>query len=906
MLKSKGNIPQPNLFSEINKNISILYNEEILLNLTKNSISHFNNSEFVNLESFIQLSNLLKSQIKKNKNLNIDPIYSLTYSYILVMKNTVQNFTIISKILFAFAGLYSELSLIEKSCFVILNKFEIDHVINTENFNRNNNSTSLIEREFMHNYKTLSHFKDPQHFKNIVISFFQNLEVTKIINKEINMNFFILLLNNLLCINNDNFSFYINLSYEFLDKNKNEIFQNISQVHFNNLVKILSRMNEVLLKNNENLSLFTQNLIVSNKVKILLYELLFSSKFANLEITYTFISNHINEYLILQKTKNFKNLLLEKHNFLKESLIDDFFTFICNRLESESDENRLSNYAYLIGKIYSFYFNFGSISQTVEERSVFYSNKILQIYKKTKLVINELIIIKVNLFKDFMVVSKNKINEVKITDQILSHIEEITVLFRNIKLNSESDNEFFISIIKFLKRCGDNLMIVLVNNLSSYYTLWNITEKLEKLFEIFILDKKDILTKKNEFLEFHKFYSLLKIFNFSATDKDLKSFYKIISNFLGEKNSLNNIQTQHDEILVKISLLMTYYSKSSEFEKMIHLTLIISKYNYEVFTYSLTILFSNLKKNKNFQISDKNVYFFLEKILELLKHFETQSLNNFKKDNKLFDITKFFRHLEKNILYIFKIIISNLISHLRSNNLDEFSNQCNKFFNYFKITSDVLEQIKNFTKVEELNTSFLIMLIFLDKIFNTNEPKSEITFIKNCLDSNLFKDIISNKKYVELIETFSLQFLFEKFNNQSEIKYPKLDKINLTEINKIFLNLIFQHKQEDKLDGKFNYMNLVHNLSKIYKNFQTYDVINTVDKMKEYLTKLNHNKKSSEYKIDYVLQTENENIITNSTNLLHNDKYKTCYIDNTESSLKLINDILIKDKLYEQDYISVK
>lgn len=929
--KCKAHIQQINIYSEISKNISVLYtnNKEILLNLTKNAIS---NLEYVSLESFIQLSNLIKSEIKNNKNLCINPIYSLAYSYILAMKNQVQNFQLISKILFGFASLYSELITVENSCFVIINKFQIDRVVNSENCIRSNNSTTLVETEFLVHLNTLSNLKDPNFFKNLVFEFFQNLDVTKILNKETNMNFFILLLNNLLSLNSDNFNFFIDLSYEFIDKYKNEIFQYISGVHFNNLVKILSKMNEILLKINENLSvlILTQNLILSNKIKILLYELLFSSKYSNLETTYNFISNHINELLILQKTRNFKNYLYQKNDFLNQSFIDNFFTFIYNKLDPDTKENislnssNSCNYAYLIGKIYSFYFNFGSISPIVEERSIFYSNKILQIYKKRKLVINELIIIKVNLFKDFMVNSKHKVNDLEISDQIVSHLEEITVLFRNLKL-SPIDIEFYISIIKFLKRCGDNLMIVLINNLSNYLFLWNITEKLEKLFEIFIVDKKDFINKKNEFLEFQKFYSYLKIFNFSSTDKDLKTFYKSIYKFFGENNEtnfLNHIQTQNDDDLTRISLLMTYYMKCSEFEKMVHLTFIISKYNYEVYSYSLTVLFSNLKTNKKFQISEKNVFFFLENILELLKHFETQSGNNFKKDNKLFNMTKFFGNLEKNIIFIFKIIINNLTSYLRNSNLDEFSNKCNKFFNYFKILSDVLEQIKIITKVEDLNTSLLVMLIFLDIILNTKEPKSEMTFIKNCLESNLFNDIISNKKYVQLIEIFCLQYLYEKFNPGNcysqwqwiNISSANLDKLNMTQVYKINLNLIFQYKNEEKLEVKYNYINLSQNFFKIYKNFESYDVLNLVNKLKQNIENLDHSQSINDShneieKINKILNIENEKLRKTSLNLIQIIT-KTPNHHNSEicsRSLNLINELITKDRLiYEHDYILVK
>ena len=90
----------------------------------------------------------------------------------------------------------------------------------------------------------------------------------------------------------------------------------------------------------------------------------------------------------------------------------DLFDFICNKLEFLTREgDKRFNYAYILGKLYSFYYNFGSASIEVEEKTILFSNKILHLYQTSRIVINELILIKVNLFKDFLVTSKNKISE---------------------------------------------------------------------------------------------------------------------------------------------------------------------------------------------------------------------------------------------------------------------------------------------------------------------------------------------------------------------------------------------------------------------------------------------------------------------------------------------------------------
>jgi hypothetical protein len=278
----------------------------------KNQILGQNIFEFLNL-----LKNFIKNNISLSRT-NIDLIFSFIIIGISLLSQEqiyVKQINYMENILFSLAMIYSELSEFRK-CLIVIKKFLMLENENLKISNCLNKFCSFMDTfettcsEFHRFLKGLETNTCLTFIQNeIKISLFDLVDMKSILQNEFKTNFLILMLNSLISISGSENRSVIYVTYHFLHEqhiniisaNSNSI---LSQRHFNNITKVLCKMNEILLKtNSKEFSKENKNdLIYSNLIKILMYEFLFSSKNTDLGVTLVFITNHINELIILQNS----------------------------------------------------------------------------------------------------------------------------------------------------------------------------------------------------------------------------------------------------------------------------------------------------------------------------------------------------------------------------------------------------------------------------------------------------------------------------------------------------------------------------------------------------------------------------------------------------------------------------
>jgi hypothetical protein len=710
------------IFSLLKKNENILTQADILL---IHSFDLINGLDVMNspisFDSISFVINLLKSKLKNEKNLQIDPLFCLSYS-LLYLFNKSMITTTSSKVLFSYAGIYTELLQNEKSCYVIIKHFELQNRLE-KSINCIIQSSVWIENEFKEAYKNITNIHEG--IKDLISLTFHSLSLIKLIKDENQMNFFILFLNNLISLPEE--IEYIEKSYNYIDSHKQEIKSYISQMHFNNLVKILCRMSESLLKkqttyNKKNKSLSL--LIFSNKINILLNDFLFTSKYSNKETTFLFLTNEINELLRLLISKNLTNLFQDEPSFLSKSLLLNLFDNITSGLE----KLLLNSFEYLtiIGKIYNFLYNFNANNIVLDQNLMqFYSNKILNFYREKHIIINETLMIKVLIFKEYLAKNKLKVEDNCISDKIGEHIDELNILIIKVRLSSDSDLDFFSVILQYIVKCFDNLVIVLVNNLEKFYNLWTLTEKIEVLCEHLLTEKKEILEKKNNYKDIIKFVSYIKIFNLSENKEKSK-----ISQLL--KTMSLNLLNDCSDIKNRTNIAIIYFIKCYEVDNIINLLTHFSKINYEVYSYCFTSTLSSLDKFKVKLISETNSDDFLDKIMLVVNLFIAITQENSSFINE--KLIQTFSKLEKIYIYSFKL----LLQKLKTRGLD-LGSQDNKIFAYLSWTFKISEKINLTWEKLECNLGCIVFLELIEFILYLQDEEQKL-----CLLLRLYKSFVSN------------------------------------------------------------------------------------------------------------------------------------------------------------------
>jgi hypothetical protein len=734
------------IFTLLKDNENLLTQADLLLAHSFKFINEIDIAKTtLNSDSISFVINLLKSKLKKEKNLQIDPLFCLSYSLLYLFNKSIIN-TTSSKVLFSFAGIYSELLQSEKSCYAIIKHFELQHRLE-KSIGCNIQSSVWIENEFKEAYKNISNIH--QGIKDLISLTFHTLGIVKLIKDENQMNFFILFLNNLISLPEE--TEYIQRSYSYLESHKQEIKSFISQMHFNNLVKILCKMSESLLKkqiNYEQKSKCLSLLVLSNKINILLNEFLFTCKYSNKETTVLFVTNEINELLRLIISKNISQLIYNEQNFLTKSHLCNLFDNITSGLEKLLSENEYLN---IIGKIYNFLYNLNSnmnnenllLNHKVMQ---FYSDKILNFYKQKQIIINETLMIKVLIFKEYLSNNKLKMTDNSISDKIGEHIDELNILIRKLKLSSNSDLDYFFVIIRFLLKCFDNLIIVLVNNLEKFYNLWTLSEKIESLFEYFLIEKKEIFDKNKEYF---KFLSFIKILNLSGEDMGHK-FMTLLKAFS------ENFSNDSVEIKNRINILIIYFLKCCEFDNVITLLKHFSLINFEIFSNSYIYTISSLDKFKVKLFSESNADAYFEKVILIVDLF----LFNLERTSLFVNekIILSYEKLEKILIFTFKLMLQRVRTKTENS---KFLNDFLPFISWMFKFSDRINKIYDNYDSNLGCIAFLELIEFILYLQEGEEKIRLLNIIYEAFKSNIFEKLMLNQKIYLLLKSIFHNILIQ-------------------------------------------------------------------------------------------------------------------------------------------------
>lgn len=808
---NQNNLFRQNIFLELKENHKLFYNKDELIKVIETLLKNLE-MNLVTSEILIGIASNIKENARKNKNLHIDPLFSLTYVMILMFNHNIIP-QLSGKLLFSYAGIFSDINQPSKSCFAILKHFELQTDLNRKSLSDNK---VWIENEFK---KILNKMENINYeILNQTSTYLMNsLDFSRIIKNDVQMNFLILLINNL--ISNENQLKLLNTIYDFLNKNKNDMINDISSLHFNNIIKIICRINELLIKSNN-----LEYLKKSNMFKILLYDILFKSKHSNSDALFSFIKNNINEFLLLQKTHNWKEILKTNKKFLDDYLINEFLNFVVINLSAFKNNKSIHDYLSIIGKLYNFYNNFCEVNIDVINKTVYYSNLILNEFVENKIIVNETFMIKVNLFKDYLNKNRQKFNEGKVADEIALQIDELIVIIQGY----DAEAEVFILIVKFLISVFENLVIILINNLTTFYSLWNITEKAAKLFDVILTNYKTVLNKKNEFSNINRFYNYLNLFN--ETDKSIKKYYLNLSKSLGD----NINQTTLEEAKRRVNMLINYFSNTNEFEKIIGTGIVLSKLNFDLLFQSLNCIL-NAADKFSVSVDESNFKFYLEKILDFIQKFSEESENS-----DISSYTKEFQNIyakmEKVILNFFNFLITKVVNLICENKIELFNTEFNTFCNYLVAIQKVCIKFKFAFKCE-ISTDVIIFLKLLESIIeknniNTTEGNtSTINFIRKGIESNFFKQLVDYSPHFSLIENICFNFLgirkISNINTKVQLNY-----------NDLVLDIINSKVEKEKSEKSdlFNFMdNIIDNL-KLFKQMNLFERIDEFSKGERFPT----------------------------------------------------------------------
>ena len=186
-------------------------------------------------------------------------------------------------------------------------------------------------------------------------------------------------------------------------------------------------------------------------------------------------------------------------------------------------------------------------------------------------------------------------------------------------------SEYHSLIVKFLISVFENLLIILINTLTTFYNLWNITEKAAKLFEVILTNYKSVLNKKNEFANIYRFYNYLNIFN--EKDTNIKNYYINLSKSLGDKFNQHSLE----EAKRRVNILVNYFNNTGEFEMLVMTGVVLSKLNYDLFFQSLNCILNAIQKYSESQEMFKKESSFknnFEKLLDLIQKFSEETENS--------------------------------------------------------------------------------------------------------------------------------------------------------------------------------------------------------------------------------------------------------------------------------------
>lgn len=313
----------------------------------------------------------------------------------------------------------------------------------------------------------------------------------------------------------------------------------------------------------------------------------------------------------------------------------------------------------------------------------------------------------------------------------------------------------------------------------------------------------------------------------------------------------------------------------------------------EIFT---TILF-HYKESLNLEISNENIKYELEKLLQYLYDVYNENIDN--KDLKL-EIEHLLFNYNKNIDCFNNFIILS----------KKLVNDKNKYLNYIPINSYLIE---NNNKLLNEYQKFIFKTKYENNtiIFNTNKLSPIIENENNKLlneeyfiENFIYKKLIKNSNFFNINEK---PYLYRNQINELIIKYLNVEKTVLEE------KLSIVNEKFDKTKNRWDFLELIV-ISEIFnlkeKSDKYVEIFNKINNNKNYDLKMVDEKEFKEkdlyfmlYKIElneneflfiYGLNRNNFNIsIVNKKHFLNQNIF---YIDKNNISIIFENNFLIKNK----------
>jgi hypothetical protein len=721
--------------SALLKTKNLIYDSNNLYSYISSCLNTSNQTDYMkSIDSLITFVDSLKSHLDKFEN-NItilDMYFTAIYILTIQVANKKDISILTTKAFFNFNIFYNELGQSDKAGFVILKYFELESRT-FENSLNNNNLTEL----FQTNLQRIQTFKVDSDLSYILsLISFKSIKLN-----DAKVNFVISLLN--IAINRHK---CLETVYDWLHINKSEFKDiNFSAKHLNNLIKLIYKLDEIVVENFiYNKDIFNNGikklLTLAFNIKILLYTLTSDN------LMHIFLSNHLTQIILI-----FRDFTITDKGFIDDYLNTVGFYKFIDLITGEiilklGQDDQITIYAKLYNicknlNLTAFAFNFGNI--------------ILQFQKDFKIIIVETVLILLNGLKEF--INENRNNIVEGLQTIADYLDNIQMAFVDLKLKDNNDAKNLIAIIRFLVKISDNMIYsIITNNIQNLESFRFIFHKLNNIFTKLSANN----SIKNVSSEISYFLIFLKILNESENSKQ-----NYFQKFLSYKT---------EDTRIRLNVLIGSLAYLNDYNNIIVLGLLINKSNSDLLTEFLNILFIFFEK---LNFSDKQ-FKFVEFVLELLNIITLSEIKNF--DNKLL------QRLENCIIRTFR----SFIKSLNNKNVSEL----NTFLNYYNILTESLKKLNCEIYTDVIVFFELLNNFDLENLFNLESNGCNI--LKQILSSDfltlldLFRETNSSFEAKRAIQSIVVQNISIDCCNKNYKKlypYPMvhclMDRLNSVNLN---------------------------------------------------------------------------------------------------------------------------